>query len=150
MRKSIHPPTSLSKPGCFWPYPSHHSYLNHQKFCGSSGRTSIEAKTQSKWKKEDMDYVHYCCVDCNTTNMKGQKTYTEVTIYFRTETGKYAMYCSQALERAVSTCSLTGAPARTAKPSRMEVLSILLKNPHHHSLPHALPVHLANDSYQVG
>jgi hypothetical protein len=31
----------------------------------------------------------------------------------------------------------------------MEVLSILLKNPHHHSLPHALPVHFANDTYQV-
>ena len=31
----------------------------------------------------------------------------------------------------------------------MEVLSILLKNPHHHSLPHALPVHFANETYQV-
>jgi hypothetical protein len=31
----------------------------------------------------------------------------------------------------------------------MEVLSILLKNPHHHSLPHALPVHFLNDTYQV-
>ena len=148
MRKSIHPPTSLSKPGCFWPYPSHHSYLN-QKFCGSSGRTSIEAKTQSKWKKEDIDYVHYCC-GLQYYLHERSENFTEVTIYYRTETGKYAMYCSQALERAVSTCSLTGAPARTAKPSRMEVLSILLKNPHHHSLPHALPVHLANDSYQVG
>ena len=38
---------------------------------------------------------------------------------------------------------------RQARPSRMEVLSILLKNPHHHSLPHALPVHFANDTYQV-
>ena len=31
----------------------------------------------------------------------------------------------------------------------MEVLSILLKNPHHHSLPHALPVHFPNETYQV-
>lgn len=31
----------------------------------------------------------------------------------------------------------------------MEVLSILLKNPHQHSLPHALPVHFLNDTYQV-
>ena len=31
----------------------------------------------------------------------------------------------------------------------MEVLSILLKNPHHHSLPHAMPVHFANETYQV-
>lgn len=31
----------------------------------------------------------------------------------------------------------------------MEVLSILLKNPYHHSLPHAIPVHQMNGSYQV-
>lgn len=35
------------------------------------------------------------------------------------------------------------------KPSRMEVLSILLKNPYHHSLPHAIPVHFLNGTYQV-
>ena len=63
--------------------------------------------------------------------------------FFRTETGKYAAYCARALERAV-----TNGP-RQAKPSRMEVLSILLKNPHHHSLPHALPVHFLNETYQV-
>ena len=63
--------------------------------------------------------------------------------YFRTECGKYAAYCSRALERSV----ING--PRQARPSRMEVLSILLKNPHHHSLPHALPVHFANDTYQV-
>ena len=31
----------------------------------------------------------------------------------------------------------------------MEVLSILLKNPHHHSLPHAVPVHMLNGTYHV-
>jgi hypothetical protein len=31
----------------------------------------------------------------------------------------------------------------------MEVLSILLKNPYHHSLPHAIPVHMMNGTYQV-
>ncbi|MPC85208.1 uncharacterized protein E2C01_079972 [Portunus trituberculatus] len=31
----------------------------------------------------------------------------------------------------------------------MEVLSILLKNPYHHSLPHAIPVHFINGTYQV-
>lgn len=31
----------------------------------------------------------------------------------------------------------------------MEVLSILLKNPYHHSLPHAIPVHFLNGTYQV-
>ena len=61
----------------------------------------------------------------------------------RTETGKYASYCSRALERAVAN------GGRQCRPSRMEVLSILLKNPHHHSLPHALPVHMMNDTYHV-
>jgi hypothetical protein len=31
----------------------------------------------------------------------------------------------------------------------MEVLSILLKNPYHHSLPHAIPVHFLNGTYLV-
>ncbi|XP_068226467.1 pleckstrin homology domain-containing family H member 1-like [Palaemon carinicauda] len=31
----------------------------------------------------------------------------------------------------------------------MEVLSILLKSPYHHSLPHAIPVHFINGTYQV-
>ncbi len=61
----------------------------------------------------------------------------------RTETGKYASYCSRALERAVAN------GPRQCRPSRMEVLSILLKNPHHHSLPHAVPVHMLNETYQV-
>lgn len=60
-----------------------------------------------------------------------------------TETGKYAAYCAGALERAVEN------GPRLARPSRMEVLSILLKNPHQHSLPHAVPVHFLNDSYHV-
>lgn len=62
---------------------------------------------------------------------------------FRTECGKYAAYCERALERTIQNGS------REAKPSRMEVLSILLKNPYHHSLPHAIPIHMLNGSYQV-
>lgn len=61
----------------------------------------------------------------------------------KTESGKYASYCANALEK----CVVNG--ARSAKPSRMEVLSILLKNPHHHSLPHAVPVHVLNGTYNV-
>lgn len=61
----------------------------------------------------------------------------------KTENGKYAIYC----ERALGRCTING--DREAKPSRMEVLSILLKNPYHHSLPHAIPVHFANGTYQV-
>uniref|UniRef100_A0A1A9VRA7 PH domain-containing protein n=1 Tax=Glossina austeni TaxID=7395 RepID=A0A1A9VRA7_GLOAU len=61
----------------------------------------------------------------------------------KTETGKYAAYCERALERTLKN------GGRETKPSRMEVLSILLKNPYHHSLPHAIPVHMMNGTYQV-
>ncbi|XP_048526444.1 uncharacterized protein CG43867 isoform X5 [Dendroctonus ponderosae] len=61
----------------------------------------------------------------------------------RTECGKYAAYCERALERTIS------AGGRELKPSRMEVLSILLKNPQHHSLPHSMPVHLLNGTYHI-
>ncbi|XP_024084536.1 uncharacterized protein CG43867 isoform X3 [Cimex lectularius] len=61
----------------------------------------------------------------------------------KTECGKYAAYCERALERTIQN------GVREAKPSRMEVLSILLKNPYHHSLPHSIPVHLLNGTYQV-
>ncbi|KAI5732217.1 hypothetical protein M8J77_023476 [Diaphorina citri] len=61
----------------------------------------------------------------------------------KTECGKYAAYCERALERTIKN------GGREVKPSRMEVLSILLKNPYHHSLPHSIPVHLLNGAYQV-
>ncbi|GAB6021120.1 hypothetical protein CHUAL_003752 [Chamberlinius hualienensis] len=61
----------------------------------------------------------------------------------KSEIGKYSTFCQRALERAKKNGS------RTAKPSRMEVLSILLKNPYHHSLPHSIPVHFINGAYQV-
>uniref|UniRef100_A0A8D8MG76 Uncharacterized protein CG43867 n=1 Tax=Cacopsylla melanoneura TaxID=428564 RepID=A0A8D8MG76_9HEMI len=61
----------------------------------------------------------------------------------KTECGKYAAYCERALERTIKNGE------REVKPSRMEVLSILLKNPYHHSLPHSIPVHLLNGAYQV-
>lgn len=63
--------------------------------------------------------------------------------FFRTECGKYASYCERALSRTLQN------GGRQVKPSRMEVLSILLKNPYHHSLPHAIPVHMLNGAYQV-
>uniref|UniRef100_A0A182N608 Plekhh1 n=1 Tax=Anopheles dirus TaxID=7168 RepID=A0A182N608_9DIPT len=61
----------------------------------------------------------------------------------KTECGKYAAYCERALERTMQN------GGRETKPSRMEVLSILLKNPYHHSLPHAIPVHMMNATYQL-
>ncbi|KAL8624370.1 hypothetical protein ACOMHN_012770 [Nucella lapillus] len=61
----------------------------------------------------------------------------------RSEVGKYAIYCQRALERT----TLKG--AREAPPSRMEVMSMLLRHPYHHSQPISIPVHFLNDSYQV-
>lgn len=61
----------------------------------------------------------------------------------RTEFGKYAIYCQRALDRA-----LKNGPRELA-PSRMEVLSILLRNPYHHSHPHSIPVNFVNKTYHV-
>ena len=57
--------------------------------------------------------------------------------------GKYAIFCQYALERTVQN------GPRRCRPSRMEVLSILLHNPYYHSQPISIPVHLMNGSYQV-
>ncbi|KAH9416603.1 Pleckstrin y domaincontaining H member 2 [Dermatophagoides pteronyssinus] len=60
-----------------------------------------------------------------------------------TELGKYFLYCERALGR-----TLMNGPRRRI-PSRMEVLSIIQRNPYQHSMPHSIPVHFANNSYQV-
>uniref|UniRef100_A0A673CIH7 Pleckstrin homology domain containing, family H (with MyTH4 domain) member 1 n=1 Tax=Sphaeramia orbicularis TaxID=375764 RepID=A0A673CIH7_9TELE len=61
----------------------------------------------------------------------------------RSEVGKYAVYCQRTLERTLQNGE------REAKPSRMEIVSILLRNPYHHSLPFSIPVHFMNNTYQV-
>ncbi|NXB21640.1 PKHH1 protein, partial [Rhagologus leucostigma] len=61
----------------------------------------------------------------------------------RSEIGQYAIYCQRSVERTVQ------AGEREAKPSRMEIVSILLRNPYHHSLPFSIPVHFMNGTYQV-
>ncbi|KAJ8308071.1 hypothetical protein KUTeg_012945 [Tegillarca granosa] len=61
----------------------------------------------------------------------------------RSEIGKYAIFCQRALERTI----IKG--IREAKPSRMEVMSMLLRHPYHHSLPISIPVHFLNNAYQV-
>ncbi|XP_072247559.1 pleckstrin homology domain-containing family H member 2 [Leuresthes tenuis] len=61
----------------------------------------------------------------------------------RTEVGKYAIYCQRSLERTQQKGE------RQARPCRMEILSILLRNPYHHSLPFSVPVHFLNNTYQV-
>ncbi|XP_050441281.1 uncharacterized protein CG43867 isoform X2 [Adelges cooleyi] len=79
----------------------------------------------------------------NTKLLWFLKLHLKRNIDTKTECGKYSAYCERALERTI-----TNGP-REVKPSRMEVLSILLKNPYHHSLPHSIPVHLLNGTYQV-
>ncbi|XP_066550229.1 pleckstrin homology domain-containing family H member 1 isoform X2 [Amia ocellicauda] len=61
----------------------------------------------------------------------------------RTEVGKYAIYCQRSVARTLQNGD------REAKPSRMEIMSILLRNPYHHSLPFSIPVHFMNYTYQV-
>ncbi|KAJ6667244.1 hypothetical protein lerEdw1_017222 [Lerista edwardsae] len=61
----------------------------------------------------------------------------------RSEIGKYAIYCQRSVERTLQ------AREREARPSRMEIVSILLRNPYHHSLPFSIPVHFLNGTYQV-
>ncbi|GCB80032.1 hypothetical protein scyTo_0016087 [Scyliorhinus torazame] len=61
----------------------------------------------------------------------------------RTEIGKYSIYCQRSVERTLRNGD------REAKPSRMEIMSILLRNPYHHSLPFSIPVHFMNATYQV-
>uniref|UniRef100_A0A3B4B1G6 Uncharacterized protein n=1 Tax=Periophthalmus magnuspinnatus TaxID=409849 RepID=A0A3B4B1G6_9GOBI len=59
------------------------------------------------------------------------------------EVGKYAIYCQRSMERTQQKGE------RQSRPSRMEILSILLRNPYHHSLPFSVPVHFLNNTYQV-
>uniref|UniRef100_A0A8C6UW39 Pleckstrin homology domain containing, family H (with MyTH4 domain) member 2 n=1 Tax=Neogobius melanostomus TaxID=47308 RepID=A0A8C6UW39_9GOBI len=61
----------------------------------------------------------------------------------RSEVGKYAIYCQRSMERTQQKGE------RQSRPSRMEILSILLRNPYHHSLPFSVPVHFLNNTYQV-
>ncbi|XP_030641946.1 pleckstrin homology domain-containing family H member 1 [Chanos chanos] len=61
----------------------------------------------------------------------------------RSEVGKYAVYCQRSVERTLQNGE------REAKPSRMEIVSLLLRNPYHHSLPFSIPVHFMNNTYQV-
>ncbi|XP_077477828.1 pleckstrin homology domain-containing family H member 1 isoform X2 [Stigmatopora argus] len=59
------------------------------------------------------------------------------------DVGKYAVYCQRSVERTLRNGE------REAKPSRMEIVSILLRNPYQHSLPFSIPVHFMNNTYQV-
>ncbi|XP_065062028.1 pleckstrin homology domain-containing family H member 2-like [Rhopilema esculentum] len=59
------------------------------------------------------------------------------------ETGRYALYCMRSLERTVAEGE------REARPSRPEVLSIILRNPYYLPYPMSIPVYFVNHAYQV-
>uniref|UniRef100_H2YSV7 PH domain-containing protein n=1 Tax=Ciona savignyi TaxID=51511 RepID=H2YSV7_CIOSA len=61
----------------------------------------------------------------------------------KNEAGQYVIYCQRTLERTKALGE------RMVSPSKTECLSVLLKNPYHHSLPFSVPVHFADTSYQV-
>lgn len=60
-----------------------------------------------------------------------------------TNIGKYALYTLRAIDRTV----VNG--TRDCIPSRMEIMSILLRNPYDHSNPHSIPVNFSDGSYLV-
>lgn len=59
------------------------------------------------------------------------------------EFGKYALYTLRATERTLQNGS------RDSVPSRMEIMSILSRNPFDHSSPHSLPINFSDGSYLV-
>ncbi|CAH3122183.1 unnamed protein product [Porites lobata] len=61
----------------------------------------------------------------------------------RTKLGKYATYCLRSLERTLANGK------REARPSRMEVLSVLLHRPYDHSCSMSIPVHFIDGTTQV-
>lgn len=60
-----------------------------------------------------------------------------------TDIGKYSLYTLRAMDRTLAN------GFRDSTPSRMEIMSILLRNPFNHSQPHSLPVSFSDGSYLV-
>jgi len=60
-----------------------------------------------------------------------------------TDVGKYALYCSRSIERTISEGD------REVRPSRPEVMSIVLRNPYYIPFPMSIPVYFLNGTYQV-
>ncbi|VDN28764.1 unnamed protein product [Gongylonema pulchrum] len=61
----------------------------------------------------------------------------------RCDEGKFAMYCSRALNR----CLKVG--GRTEGPSKLETISILVRDPTLTNMPHSIPVLLPTNEYHV-
>ncbi|XP_041469682.1 pleckstrin homology domain-containing family H member 1-like isoform X2 [Lytechinus variegatus] len=71
------------------------------------------------------------------------KTHLQRLANSKTEGGKYAIFCQRSVERT----NRNG--RREARPSKLEVLSIVQRHPYYHSKPISIPVHFANNTYQV-
>ncbi|XP_071963475.1 pleckstrin homology domain-containing family H member 1-like isoform X2 [Antedon mediterranea] len=71
------------------------------------------------------------------------KMHLQKNMNSQTEVGKYAIFCQRTLERTIKN------GLREARPSRTEVLSIILRNPFYHSNPISVPIHFMNGLYQV-
>ncbi|XP_031572263.1 pleckstrin homology domain-containing family H member 1-like isoform X2 [Actinia tenebrosa] len=71
------------------------------------------------------------------------KAHLKRSCNLKTRQGKYAAYCVRSLERTIANGK------REARPSRMEVISILLQNPYDHSCPMSLPVHFVDGKTHV-
>eukprot|EP00794_Sanderia_malayensis_P020288 gene20287-22274_t len=60
-----------------------------------------------------------------------------------TEFGRYALYCTRSLERTFQEGD------REARPSRFEVMAMILRNPYYLPFPLSIPVYFINNTYQV-
>ena len=114
------------------------SSLNNISF-GTSGSTCNVTLTQGEKTRRQKKHQY------NRNQQLWVHLFTSPSLILphRSEVGKYAVYCQRSVERTLQNGE------REAKPSRMEIVSILLRNPYHHSLPFSIPVHFMNNTYQV-
>ncbi|XP_066913817.1 pleckstrin homology domain-containing family H member 1-like isoform X2 [Clytia hemisphaerica] len=59
------------------------------------------------------------------------------------DVGRYAIYCQRSLERTLKNGE------RETKPSRMEAIALIARNPFYRIYPMSIPVYFVNNSYQV-
>ncbi|XP_035703733.1 uncharacterized protein CG43867 isoform X2 [Folsomia candida] len=124
------------------PLLSSHNHSMHHRALSSEGKSSVRSFVFIQgWQLLALSVSLF--LPKNNKLLWYLKQHLTRNIDTRSECGKYAAYCQRSIER-----TLCNGP-RLFKPSRMEVLSIFLKNPFHHSLPHSVPVHFLNGSYTV-
>ncbi|XP_033105384.1 pleckstrin homology domain-containing family H member 1-like [Anneissia japonica] len=124
--------------------------------CEGAGHTSISSsmvdltqETQNSTPTFAFLQAWQLLAMCTTLFLPRQKFMWLLKIHLQnhfnsqTEVGKYAIFCQRTLERTLKN------GVREARPSRTEVLSIILRNPFYHSHPISVPVHFMNGLYQV-